>query len=285
MPWPAFAHALSVKARCALRFPDLTRHIAACRNRPPEEWGFELFSQGGEDGYLAVLADRVGVGPGKFVEFGFFPWENNLLAFAMYHRAAGLFMDTSAEHCRTAQRMFRYLGRRDITARQAWIDKDNVDALIADTLGGGEIDVLSIDVDGNDYWLWQAIVSVRPRIVIMEYNAGFGAERAVTVVYDPVFDRTTKRSPEAPHYAYAPNIYFGASLAALEKLGAAKNYSLICCDETGINAFFVRNDLIGNGLAPRSARECFRPNRRSLKRGLTQAMQEEALFSEPLVEV
>jgi hypothetical protein len=285
IPWPAFAHALSVKAKCTRRFPEFARHIESSRTKPPERWGYKLFSQSGEDGYLALLADRVGLGPRKFVEFGFAPVKNNLLAFAMYHRAAGLFMDCSAAHCRTAERAFRYLGRRDIAVQRAWIDRDNIDSLIARRLGAGEIDILSIDVDGNDYWLWQAIVSVSPRIVAIEYNAGFGAERAVTVVYDPAFDRGNKLPPDAPHYAYAPRIYYGASLAALEKLGAAKGYSLICCEEMGVNAFFVRNDLLKGGLVPCTARECFRSHRRSLNRGVTQAMQEETLYSQPLVEV
>jgi hypothetical protein len=285
VPWPAFAHAISVKIKCASLFPDFARHIAACRNKPPEDWGYKVFSQSGDDGYLAVLADRVGLGPRRFVEFGFAPVQNNLLAFAMYHRAAGLFMDGSARHCRIAGRMLRYLRGSDIKVRHAWITKDNVDALIAENIGAGEIDVLSIDVDGNDYWLWQAIVSVQPRIVVMEYNAGFGAERAVTVVYDAAFDRGKKQSPDTPHYEYVRKLYHGASLAALEKLGRAKGYSLICCEETGVNAFFVRSDLLGNSLTARTARDCFRPHRRRLNRGVTQAIQEEVLFSEPVVDV
>jgi hypothetical protein len=285
MPWPPIAHAIAVKAKCLRSFPAFTRHIQGCRGRSADQWSYKLFSQSGEDGYLAALVDHVGLGPGKFVEFGFAPVKNNLLAFAMYQQAAGLFMDCSAEHCRTARRMFRYLGRKDIQVERAWIDRDNIDSLISAHLGTGEVDILSIDVDGNDYWLWEAIVSIKPRIVVIEYNAGFGPDRAVTVLYDPVFDRSKKLPPDNPHYAYAPHIYYGASLAALEKLGADKGYSLICCEAMGVNAFFVRNDLLTQDLAPRSAQACFRPHRRSLNRGVTQAMQEEALYCQPLVEV
>ncbi len=285
MRWPALAHATSVQFKCMTRFPEFSRHIATCRTREHEGWGYKLFSQSGEDGYVAALVDRVGLGPRKFVEFGFAPVKNNLLAFAMYHRAAGLFMDCSTSHCRTAAAIFRYLRKPDIAVRREWIDRENVDALIAEGAGPGEIDVLSIDVDGNDYWLWQSIVSVKPRIVVIEYNAGFGSDRAVTVVYDPLFDRTKKLSPKEPYYRYAPNIYYGASLAALSKLGASKGYSLVCCEALGVNAFFVRDDLLSAGLRPRTPKECFLPHRRSLDRGVTQEMQERILFSQPLVEI
>ena len=283
--WPAFVQAMSVRAKCALRFGDFRRHIEACRTKPHVEWGYKLFSQSGEDGYIAALVDRAGLGPRKFVEFGFAPVKNNLLGFAMYHHAGGLFMDCWEPHVRTAARMYRALGRNDIRVRREWIDKDNIDRLIVDGVGPGEVDILSIDVDGNDYWLWQNIVDINPRIVVAEYNAGFGPDRAVTVVYDPDFDRTKKLTPASPHYNVAPHIYYGASLAALAKLGAAKGYSLICCETLGVNAFFVRNDLLKGDLVARTPQEVFRPHRRSLNRGVTQAMQEEALFAQKLVEV
>ena len=91
-------------------------------------------------------------------------------------------------------------------------------------------DLLSIDIDGNDYWVWNAIDG-QPRLVVIEYNSSFGPDRAVTIPYDPSFDRFQ-------HHPFG--IYHGASIAALAKLGAAKGYALVGGDSNGVNAFFVR---------------------------------------------
>ena len=95
---------------------------------------------------------------------------------------------------------------------------------------GAEVDFMSIDIDSFDYWLWKAITVVSPRVLVMEYNGLFGRDRAVTV-------------PDAPRPPVAPKGYGGASLAALEKLNRAKGYGLVLCEDAGINAFFLRNDV------------------------------------------
>src|SRR5439155_21121034 len=122
------------------------------------------------------LLTRVGLGPRKFVEFGFGTVENNTLGFALRHRASGLYLDGSDVTCRVARRTWSLLGRKDINVTHAWLNTDNIDRLIRDGIGPGEVDVLSIDVDGNDYWLWQAIHCISPRITVVEYNASFGPE-------------------------------------------------------------------------------------------------------------
>lgn len=101
----------------------------------------------------------------------------------------------------------------DVRVRHAWIDQENVDGLIRENMGAGEIDLLSIDVDGNDYWLWKAISSISPRLIVVEYNASFGPVRSVTVPYDPMFDR---------HRKHPSGFYHGMSLRAAEKLADAK---------------------------------------------------------------
>jgi hypothetical protein len=95
---------------------------------------------------------------------------------------------------------------------------------------------LSIDLDGNDYWVWQAIVSIRPRIVVCEYNSVFGTRFAVTVPYDPSFSRGR---------AHFSHMYYGASLPAICRLASQKGYDFVGCNSKGINAFFVRNDVSG----------------------------------------
>jgi hypothetical protein len=107
-----------------------------------------------------------------------------------------------------------------------------VNQLIADHGFAGEIDLFSLDLDGNDYWIWEAMTACSPRIVILEYNSMFGPDRAVTVPYDPAFDRHRHHT-----------IYYGASLTALAKASERKGYLLVTVEPTGVNAFFLRNDL------------------------------------------
>ena len=112
---------------------------------------------------------------------------------------------------------------------------------------GGSIDLLSLDVDGNDYWTWRARQCIRPRVVIPEFNAACGPDRSLTIAYQPDFRLDLSVQPYR----------CGASLQAFVKLGKLKGYRLVGVESRGINAFFVR-DGVGEALLPeRSARECF----------------------------
>ena len=113
----------------------------------------------------------------------------------------------------------------------------------------GEIDFLSIDIDSNDYWVWQAIDVINPRVVAIEYNATLRPPMSVVVPYraDAEWDGSN---------------YYGASLEALVKLGARKNYRIVGCSIAGVNAFFVRADLAGDRfIEPATAEEHYEPPR------------------------
>lgn len=111
---------------------------------------------------------------------------------------------------------------------------ENIERTIEELNIPKSLDILSIDIDGSDYWIWKAINNINPRIVVIEYNAAFGMNRSVTVPYEPDFDRFKK---------HKSGYYHGASLKALTKLGKEKGYSFICCDSNGVNAFFIRDGL------------------------------------------
>jgi hypothetical protein len=278
MPLLAAKAAVEVKLRLRMYGADFDNAVQRARSevRGPAYWGHSLFSQNGEDGVLAAILDRIGVGPRKFIEFGFSPMQNNTLAFALREKAAGLYLDGSHRICTEARHMLRLLRRTNVDVVCAWLDRDNIDDLLARKFGGQEIDVLSVDVDGNDYWMWRAIKSVNPRVVVAEYNASFGPNRAVSVPYDPAFDRHTKPT----------TFYHGMSLLAAHKLGTAKGYALIGCDDDGVNAFFVRRDLLADGsVVERSPAESFRTNRWRIANGHTQARQEELVYALPVVDV
>ena len=116
---------------------------------------------------------------------------------------------------------------------QCLVTPENINDVLRQNDVEGEIDLLSIDIDGNDYWVWKAITVLQPRVVVVEYNASLGVSRSVTVRYDRVFDRYKK---------HPSGWYHGASLAALTKLAAMKGYMLVGCESHGANAFFVRKD-------------------------------------------
>jgi hypothetical protein len=106
-------------------------------------------------------------------------------------------------------------------------------------------DLLSIDLDGNDFWVWRAIES-RPRVVVIEYNSAYGPYERKTIPYDP-------------YHLSSPTDYFGASLLALHELGQRKGYTLVHCERAGVNAFFIANECLPAGFARQPLAMIYRP--------------------------
>jgi hypothetical protein len=195
---------------------------------------FRVYSQWGEDGILEWLLQRLPISSPAFVEFGVENYSEANTRFLLVNRNwKGLIMDGSAEHMQAVRSKDIYW-RHDLTALCAFIDRQNINALIAKSGFSGRIGVLSVDIDGNDYWVWQAIDVVDADIVICEYNAVFGDLYPITIPYRPDFHRTT---------AHSSNLYWGASIAALRFLARQKGYELAGSNKAGTNAFFVREDL------------------------------------------
>lgn len=201
---------------------------------------FSGFSQWDEDGIIDWLAERLpGIEP-SFVEFGVEDYrESNTRLLLQLRNWRGLVLDGSAENVASIRRQNIYW-RHQIEAVQAFIDCDNINRLIEEGGMAGEIGLLSVDIDGNDYWVWKAISFANPAIVVCEYNAVLGDLHALTVPYRSDFQRGR---------AHHSNLYFGASLRALRSLAAEKGYSFVGTTSSGCNAFFVRDDLAGNVLS------------------------------------
>jgi hypothetical protein len=205
--------------------------------RSLERYEQRFSSQNGEDGILAALYARIGTTNRYFVEFGV---EDGRECCSRYlrerHGWTGLLMD-GGDHARP----FGPLRREFITA-------ENVNALFAKYGVPSAFDLLVIDIDGNDYWVWKAVSGYSPRVVVVEYNAALAPPASVTVPYDPAF-------------RWDGGDYHGASLVALERLGRRKGYTLVGCDGRGVNAFFVRADLCAGQFAARPVGELYRPPR------------------------
>jgi len=217
----------------------LAAQIAQQDVRDIHEVEFKVFSQFGEDGILQYLIRQTGIQADErsFVEFGVENYtESNTRFLLLNNNWRGLVIDGSASHVASIKGSELYW-RHDLTALASFITAENIDGLIKGAGFGGRIGILSIDIDGNDYWVWEKIVTADPVIVVVEYNSVFGAERAVTTPYDPAFNRTQA------HYS---NLYWGASIKGFQHLAARKGYALVGSNSAGNNAFFVRRDRLGS---------------------------------------
>lgn len=208
---------------------------------------FKVFSQFGDDGIVQYLLAAVELDAAEraFVEFGVEDYREATTRFLLVHdNWRGLVMDGDAANIASI-RAERIAWRYDLTAVHAFLDRENVGQLIRDNGFWDGLGLLSIDVDGNDYWLWESLEGLLPPIVVVEFNSVFGAERAVTVPYDPHFARTR---------AHHSNLYWGASLPALCLLADRRGYAFVGANSAGNNAYFVRRDRLGP-LRPLTARE------------------------------
>lgn len=211
-----------------------TRQVKTYSSSNLLDYEYRVFSQWGEDGIIQFLINNIEIKRKIFVEFGLdnYNLESNTRFLLGYNNWSGLVIDAKNEHInklKSSQIYWMY----NIKAVQAFITKDNINQIIKDNGLSGEIGLLSIDIDGNEYWIWETISVIEPIIVIVEYNARFGSNLAVTIPYEEDFDRAK---------AHPSKFYHGASLKALCLLAKRKGYAFIGCNSNGVNAFFIRKD-------------------------------------------
>jgi hypothetical protein len=207
--------------------------------------GFGVFSQHDEDGIIQFLISHAAIEHRTFIEFGVENYEESNTRFLLVNNNwQGMVLDSSPENIRHIRRD-RISRRHDLEAHCAFITRDNINWLLAGSGFADHLGLLSIDIDGNDYWVWEAI-EARPAIVVCEYNSLFGLE-PLSIPYQADFERTRA------HYS---NLYYGCSLGALAHLAEQKGYILVGSNQRGNNAFFVRKDA-ANGLSALSAAEAY----------------------------
>jgi hypothetical protein len=205
--------------------------------RPLREAEFRVFSQWGDDGIIQYLIGHVQLPAETFVEFGVEDYtEANTRFLLLNDNWRGLIIDSSCDSMDLVKASELYW-RHELTAVDGFITRDNINDLIGAAGFRGPIGILSIDIDGNDYWVWEAIDVVDPAIVIVEYNSVFGPRRAVSVPYDPAFKRAT---------AHSSHLFWGCSVRALCLLAEQKGYVFVGCNSNGNNAYFVKRTLDKN---------------------------------------
>jgi len=199
-----------------------------------DEVAFQVFSQWGEDGIIQYIISQIAIPNKIFIEFGVEKYtESNTRFLLMNDYWQGLVIDGDKNNIQFIKSDFIYW-KYNITACSHFITAENINTLITNFTDCSDIGLISIDIDGNDYWIWKAIESIQPRIVICEYNAGFGNTQKVTIPYSGNFSQTK---------AHFSNLYYGASLGALCDLAQEKGYDFIGTASEGVNAFFIRKDL------------------------------------------
>ncbi len=192
---------------------------------------YNVFSQSGEDGVIAEIFKRIGTTNKFFVEFGVSDGLENCTASLLLSGWHGEWLEGSNSFFKSIQKNFEnYIGK-ELNVKNTFITAENIENLFKESKVPKEFDLLSIDIDGNDYWVWQAIKNYNPRVVVIECNPFFGPSISWVMKYNPehVWDRST---------------YFGASVKALEILGKEKGYTLVGCSIMGNDTFFVRSDLV-----------------------------------------
>ncbi len=213
---------------------------------------FRAYSQNSEDGILLYIFSLIGVASKRCVEIcagnGI---ECNSANLIINHGWSGLMFDGNGSNIREARAFYRTCRDTFVWPPQlvhGWVTAENINSLISEHGFAGEIDLLSLDVDGVDYWIWKSLEVVNARVVVLEYNHLWGPTASVTVPYRPDF--------KAEFGPYGAD-YSGASLRAFVKLGKQKGYRLVGTQHYGTNGFFVR-DGIGEDLLPEIAPEqCF----------------------------
>ena len=198
-----------------------------------KEVEFKVFSQFGVDGIIQYLINKIKIPNEIFIEFGASDYlESNTRFLLMNNNWKGLIIDGSKEYIDFIKKDRIYY-RHQLTAIQSFITKDNINDLIKSNIKIKDIGLLSIDIDGNDYWVWKEINAVRPIIVICEYNNLFGWKDALVVPYQKNF---------VVYKAHYSCLYFGTSIRALVDLAQRKGYDFIGCDSEGVDAIFVRKE-------------------------------------------
>ncbi|MBL0954466.1 MAG: hypothetical protein IBJ01_06840 [Leptospira sp.] len=214
------------------------------------ENGYKVFSQWNEDGLIQYLINKIPEIPKSYIEFGVENYsESNTRFLMMNQHWKGLIIDGSKQNIEYVKRQ-NYFWQNSLTAVNQFINKDNINQIFESNGFTGQIGILSIDIDGNDYWILDSIQSISPIIIILEFNNLFGKEKKVTIPYEEKFYRFNS------HFS---GLYYGASLPALTDLCAKKGYEFVGTNNICNNAFFVRKDF-SSRFQLRSVSEVFMDN-------------------------
>ena len=243
------------------------------------KFGIKIYSQNDEDGIILYIFKHIGIKTKKFVEIGV---ENgtecNTTNLLKNFNWKGIQIEGSKKLYNDAKIQLKKIlekKKNNLKLLNIFVTKKNINQILKKNCGK-EIDLLSVDVDGNDFWIWKAINCVKPRLVIIEYNSFFGSNISATIKYNSKFSWDHRNNKS----------YYGASLKALEKLGKQKKYILVGVDKNGVNAFFVRNDLAKYiNLKSKKTEEIFLDNKREIRNKEQYINESKKLLNQKLIKI
>ena len=243
------------------------------------KFGIKIYSQNDEDGIILYIFKHIGIKTKKFVEIGV---ENgtecNTTNLLKNFNWKGIQIEGSKKLYNDAKIQLKKIlekKKNNLKLLNIFVTKKNINQILKKNCGK-EIDLLSVDVDGNDFWIWKAINCVKPRLVIIEYNSFFGSNISATIKYNSKFSWNHHNNKS----------YYGASLKALEKLGKQKKYILVGVDKNGVNAFFVRNDLAKYiNLKSKKTEEIFLDNKREIGNKEQYINESKKLLNQKLIKI
>ena len=200
--------------------------------------GFRVYSQLDEDGLIHYIFSLIGTTTRRCIDIGFSgPYGSNTANLICNNGWMGLLIEGRKDGVENSKKYFETNKDTQLyppTIVHQWVTRNNINGIIENNGFLGEIDFLSIDLDGVDYWIWKSLEVVKPNLIVVEYQDIWGPEKSVTVPYKDNFDR----------YDFHPD-FCGASIMAFIKLGRKKGYRLIGCNRMGYNGFFLRDDIGG----------------------------------------
>ena len=235
-----------LRAVVAGHFLEEMRNEQASDPRDLHPFEAQVCSQNGEDGVMAEIFRRIGTTEKIFLEIGVGDGRENNTSFLLSLGWTGFWVDGNP---RVTKLLAGSPLEKHVSARVAFVSQENIHGLIREMGVPETLDLLSIDIDQNTYYIWKALRALRPRLAVIEYNSAIPASIDWKAGYaaDKVHDGTDN---------------YGASLKALEKLGREFGYSLVYCEMMGCNAFFVRDDLTGTQFhSPFTAEQHYQPSR------------------------
>lgn len=194
---------------------------------------FKVYSQNGEDGIIDEIFRRIGFKNKEFFEFGAGDGLQNNTTYLLFQGWKGVWVEPSEKGRHKLEKIFkRKVADGSLRIYSDFITPENVDQKVSEYKLPSDIDIISIDVDSVDYYIWESLEAIKPRLVVIEYNSTFPISLSMKVPKD--------------HKVWNGTFIMGANLRALYDLGKIKGYSLVATDICGVNSFFVRNDLLGD---------------------------------------
>lgn len=198
------------------------------------KYEFSIRSQDGGDGIIREIFNRIGTVNKQFVEFGVGDGLQNNTAALLLDEWKGAWFEGDPHNFQKVEKNLKgFIDKKQLSLIPAFITADNIEKLFLENKVDKELDFLSIDIDGNDYWIWKSIKKFKPRVIVLEYNASYGPHISVVPEYNE-------------KYVWKRTHFYGSSIAAFDKLAKSKGYTLVVCTFLGNNAYFVRNDLVGD---------------------------------------